>query len=393
MNLQYSRKIEEKMPPKNMGTVWKAEPHTLAKIEILSNYLSAYFQILGRSRRGQTLLYIDGFAGPGEYTNSSKGSPIAALLAARQAISSAGTAWIAGDIHCVFIEDRLDRYKNLTEHLQPFQGSPRIHIHTYNSSFVDGLMKIRNELATPFQSDHPLFVFIDPFGATGAPFTAVTDILSSPCSEVLINLDADGISRIFLAQEAANSDELLNTIFGDNSWQDVLKRHAPSGQLCRDTLELYMAKLRSLPNVRYLFPFEMLSRSASLNYFLVFASKHPLGLVKMKEAMKRIDQDGSYRFSDASRGQTTLFRFDEPDQYSGELYARFQGRTVSYDELLDFTLNETPLINPSKMLANLEKKELITKVEYHSPNRRRGAFAPDKTVSVTFEPNTTLDLG
>jgi three-Cys-motif partner protein len=55
------------MPQKKLPTIWNAPPHTIAKIEMLRAYLVAWFQILGRSRPGQDLLYVDGFAGPGEY--------------------------------------------------------------------------------------------------------------------------------------------------------------------------------------------------------------------------------------------------------------------------------------------------------------------------------------
>jgi len=57
------------MSPKKHPTIWKAEPHTIAKIEILQEYLKAWFSIMGTNRygHGQDILYIDGFAGPGEY--------------------------------------------------------------------------------------------------------------------------------------------------------------------------------------------------------------------------------------------------------------------------------------------------------------------------------------
>jgi len=32
---------------------------------MLKAYLNAWFRILGMKRRGQTILYVDGFAGPG----------------------------------------------------------------------------------------------------------------------------------------------------------------------------------------------------------------------------------------------------------------------------------------------------------------------------------------
>ena len=75
------------------GKTWDADPHTLAKIEILQGYLDAYFPILGRGKPGRDILYIDGFAGPGEYANSPTSSPLAALGAARSALSKTGEAW------------------------------------------------------------------------------------------------------------------------------------------------------------------------------------------------------------------------------------------------------------------------------------------------------------
>jgi hypothetical protein len=54
------------MPSKKHGKTWKAEPHTIAKIEMLKAYLHAYFPILAQSKRGKPFLYVDGFAGPGE---------------------------------------------------------------------------------------------------------------------------------------------------------------------------------------------------------------------------------------------------------------------------------------------------------------------------------------
>ena len=62
------------MPPIQQ-TVWPAEAHTLAKIEILKRYLEAWFHILGTTRKKDTLLFIDGFAGPGKYSAWRRGIP------------------------------------------------------------------------------------------------------------------------------------------------------------------------------------------------------------------------------------------------------------------------------------------------------------------------------
>ena len=59
-------------------TVWKLEPHTRAKHEILRRYLQAWMVILSQGKFPE-ILYIDGFSGPGEYEEGEVGSPIIAL--------------------------------------------------------------------------------------------------------------------------------------------------------------------------------------------------------------------------------------------------------------------------------------------------------------------------
>jgi hypothetical protein len=237
----------------------------------------------------------------------------------------------------------------------------------------------------PFASDDPLFVFIDPFGATGVPFAVVADILASPCSEVLINLDADGLARIFRAGDNASHDEHLTAVFGDGSWRAALQPREPFPLLCRRVLDLYKSKLRSLPGVQYVFAFEMRGLKDTLNYHLVFASHNPLGLTKMKEAMKTIDQSGTYCFSDGGVGQHVLFRLDDEERVGVELHRTFVGRTASYRELDDYALNETPFVNPKGMLRALEAKDLLA-VRSLNTKRRRGEFNEETLVSVTFVP-------
>jgi len=374
------------MPPKKFPTVWDAPPHTIAKIEMLQAYLVAWFQILGRKRTSQELLYVDGFAGPGEYKNYSLGSPLAALTAATKDLELTGTGWVAGNIHCAFIEADTNRFKNLQQRIELFEKPAQVVIHTYRKSFTDGLAQLKKDLPLPFQAQDPLFVFIDPFGATGVPFSLVTELLNSRCSEVLINLDADGIARIFHAGEHAAYEQNLNEIFAGDDWKTLLSAGDASSELYRKVLQLYKTKLRSIKNVKYVFSFEMRTTLHALNYYLVFASQHYLGLEKMKEAMKRIDQDGTYCFSDAGTIQSSLFRFDKPEDHSISLFNVFHGRKVGYAPLRDFALNETPFINPKSMLKDLEcNRDLIEEVGSTSARRQKGTFNEQKLTFIKFK--------
>ena len=296
------------MPSKKLDTIWKAEPHTIAKINLLRAYLKAWLSILGISRKGQQLLYVDGFAGPGEYTNYPMGSPIAAIEAANSVLVTHAAKWIAGDVHCAFIDADGKRVKNLTMKVAEASKHSRVRTYIHAAPFVDGLELVKKEVPDPFTQQHPLFVFVDPFGATGFPFQVMQEILGSPCSEVLINLDADGIDRIFNAGDAALRDKHLTDLFGSDCWRTELALQGSSLDRCKSILDLYKRRLRTIPGVRYVFAFEMRSRTATLNYYLVFASQHPLGLEKMKEAMRSVDQSGEFSFCDANVGQRRMFQ-------------------------------------------------------------------------------------
>jgi three-Cys-motif partner protein len=373
------------MPPKNLPTIWTAPPHTIAKIEMLRAYLVAWFQILGRSRPGQQLLYVDGFAGPGEYTNYPTGSPVAALTAAKAAIEITGRSWIADKIHCAFIEADNDRCDHLKQKIASIETSTNIETHRYCEEFTEGLRRLMKDLPRPFTDRHPLFVFLDPFGETGVPFATVKQILASPCSEVLINLDADGIARIFHAGAYAAHEQNLNAIFDGDDWKPLLSANDRGPVFYRKILQLYKQKLRSIRNVRYVFAFEMRTSATALNYYLVFASQHPLGLKKMKEAMRKFDQDGQYCFSDASTVQASLFRFDDPDQHGLEMYSHFKGLKAMSDDLRDYALNESPFTTAIPMLKEIEERGLIEEVRMITPNRRKGTFTEEKLIYVKFK--------
>lgn len=372
------------MSAKIKSVLWAAPPHTLAKISILQAYLSRWFEILGRSKARQNLWYVDGFAGPGEYTNSPAGSPVAAITSASEALQNAGSQWKAGKIHCVFIEQDAKRFDHLKNKLSASDSNPQIKTCFFNLPFVDGVAALKNQAPNPFAPASPLFAFIDPFGAKGVPFADIKDLLSRDAAEVLINFDSDGIGRIFRAEEAANHEEILNEVFGDDSWKTELAKHRASHELYRGVLELYKQKLRALPNVRYVFAFEMRSAKNTIDYHLVFASQHPLGLVKMKEAMKTIAKDGDYCFSDAHLNQSTMFSFDDPSAYSQQFFEQFRGRMVNYRELNDYALNETPFTNPKSMLKNLEEKGQI-QVSSNDPKRRKGTFNEEKLIGIKFQ--------
>lgn len=367
---------------KKQDTVWDAQPHTLAKVAILRSYLEKWFGILGRTFAGKDLWYIDGFAGPGEYREGHDGSPKAAIEAAARALSAAGSHWKAGSIRCIFVEEDAARFANLQGWLDRSPRDDRVWSRAINSTFVEALAELKRDTANPLQGYAPVFAFIDPFGATDVPFTAVRELLSRPKAELLMNLDSDGIDRIYRAGKHADHERLLAEIFGGREWH-ALDGITRTNERVQAILTLYKTKLRALPGVRYVFSFEMQSSTRSINYHLVFASQHSLGLEKMKESMKQLDQDGSYRFCDESVGQERLFRFDDLHTHALSMFEALQGTVVEFSEVNDYALTESPFVNAKGMLKELEGKGLIDVIA--DGPRRKGTYPDDRLkLSIRF---------
>ena len=365
-----------------LATIWDAPSHTIAKIAILRSYLFVWFSILQRQFPRRDLWYVDGFAGPGEYTNYADGSPVAALKAAESALNEVGGS---ANIHCVFIEEDKKRFAHLEQKLRAIPENPRIKRYVYLGTFVEGVARLRSEAINPFVADSPTFAFIDPFGPGGLSFAAVRELLSGPTCEVLVNLDSDGIGRVFSAGQAANHSKLLNYIYGDDEWVQEFGGVPTHAARVAKALSLYKKKLMAIPNVQYSFAFEMRKEGNAFDYHLVFASQHATGLEKMKEVMKKMDQDGSYCFSDANVAQHMLFRDNnDPERYAKDLFNAFKGKTVSYMGANRFALNETPFINPKKMLKALERDGTIN-VICPNPKRKKGTFSDESQAGMKIQ--------
>lgn len=343
------------MPSFKPTDLWDAEPHTLAKIEIVRRYLFLWFRILGTS--SNRLAYIDGFSGPGRYLNSDQSSPIAALTSAKAAFDElvasgrAPTEW-----YFYFIDEKAKFTTSLQSVIAESVWPQQFKIDVQTGSFEAKLTGVLDKIRKLPGGMPPTFAFIDPFGATGVPFTHIAEILKHRSCEVLINLDSDGIGRLVAAQSIEKNKEHLDAIFGGDLWKERLDPRAPMLTLCAQVLALYKERLRSLQNVNYTFAFAMKSKLGTLNYHLVFASQLAIGLKKMKEAMKAVDKSGSYSFSDDTVGQQRLWDFSDPEHPAKSMLTQLGGTWRPYSDFEDFALNETPFENPKSMFKHLKSK-------------------------------------
>ena len=173
--------------PTPRETLWDREPHTGAKHDMLTRYLAAWFPIIAQGFPTRGLAYVDAFAGPGEYSDRSEGSPLIALRQAyRHDVRKTNTP-----VRLIFIEKRRDRYRHLVRLVEkrfPEADRPRTHIVRIHEGdcqqlLLPALVDIR-------AWDVPMFVNLDGWG-TDTPYSLVRQLGRQERSEVLITFGRD----------------------------------------------------------------------------------------------------------------------------------------------------------------------------------------------------------
>ncbi|MBA3646740.1 MAG: three-Cys-motif partner protein TcmP [Gemmatimonadaceae bacterium] len=176
--------------PTPRTTIWELDEHSRGKHIVLERYLKAWLPILGTTQ--ERIVFIDGFAGPGEYTGGEKGSPIIALEALVE-----HKAPITAKVHFLFIEADPRRAQHLEQLVAPLAqrllGRATIEVKT--GTFDSELSGLLNEIESRKMLLAPSFVMADPFGVSHTPMSVMSQILKNPSSEVYVSFMAEFINR------------------------------------------------------------------------------------------------------------------------------------------------------------------------------------------------------
>jgi three-Cys-motif partner protein len=246
---------------KTLGTTWNLDPHTAKKHEILRRYFEAWLPIMA-SWNGR-VVYIDGFAGPGKYSNGEDGSPVVVLKVARDHRYP-----MKAELACIFVEDDADRYRHLKKVLDELSPTlpARIKWEVIPGRFDEHLTKTLNVIDAQNKNVAPTFVFIDPFGFSHTPFKTVIKVLRNKQGEVLVNFMYEEVNRFLsLEKHADDYDEL----FGTPEWRE-LNNLSGAAQRRKGIHDLYLRQLKTA--ARYVHSFEMLNKGNRPDYFLFFAT-------------------------------------------------------------------------------------------------------------------------
>jgi three-Cys-motif partner protein len=359
---------------KPLGTIWPLEPHTAKKHEILRRYFEAWLPILANTNG--RVVYIDGFAGPGEYSRGEHGSPVIVLKAARDHKYKT-----ASELCCLFVEADKDRYQHLELVLSALTPPvPRnIKFEAVNKTFdeqisqtLDGITREKKVLA-------PTLAFIDPFGFKHTPFKTISRLMQQPKCEVLINFMYEEINRFLsLPNYSATFDEL----FGTPEWRDALGLSTPDERE-KAIHDLYLKQLKTVGE--YARSFQMINMGNRVDYFLFFVTNNPLGLQRMKESMWKVDPMGEFQFSDLTDAsiQLVLSFAATPnlEPLKKMIVEAFSGTEVKIADLERWVVTETPYLPKhirTPVLIPMEDEGTVS-IARSKPGRKRHTY-PEGTV-------------
>ncbi len=360
-------------------TIWELEPHTRAKHEILRSYLARWMPIMIQGGFDQ-LLYIDGFAGPGEYVGGHEGSPVIALKTMLATVARVRTP----PKHALFyfVEKDGDRAAHLQTRIDALDLPSWCRTKVKSGAFADAFAELLAWYDGKGKTLPPTFAFIDPFGWAGVPFQAVRDVMRFPSCEVFVNFMYEEVNR-FLALES--QAENFDAFFGTGKWRDAVASATGRNRALHD---LYASQLRDDASATYVRSFQMRNDKDVVDYYLFHATRSLKGLKVMKEAMWKVDATGEFTFSDATDpGQLVLLGAETHDDLLQRLLRdRFAGQTVPCGEIERFVVEETAF-RESHYKKVLRLMELATPalidVPAAPPSRKRGTY-PSATMQVRF---------
>lgn len=154
--------------------------------------MDAWLPIMGMTNG--RVLFIDAFAGPGEYSKGEEGSPAIAL---RALMEHSAKNLMTGEIRYYFIEKEPARYEHLKKVLKKHEPElpAKCRYRLFNSTFDETLTRVLDSIDEQNRRLAPSFVMIDPFGVSETPMKTIRRILSNPKSEVYVSFMYREINR------------------------------------------------------------------------------------------------------------------------------------------------------------------------------------------------------
>ena len=355
-------------------TLWPRDEQTEGKHLVLRSYLDGWFPIL--SRWNGRLLFVDGFAGPGEYLGGERGSPLVALDCVRRHKQEGRLTGI--EVVCLFIESDGARARHLRGLIAREPAIPNTEVRVLEGEFDESMTEILDHIEEQNAALAPAFVMIDPFGPKGSPMNLIGRVLENDKSEYLISFMYEPIRR-FHGEPAYGPS--LDGLFGTTDWRDCLAINDETER--KQFLHRLFATQLKQHGARYVIPLELWKGNRHV-YTLYFATGSPKGCDLMKKSIWKVDPSGGFSFRGYAAGQTILFGTDT-EPLADQLRERFAHGWVPVERLDDFVMSdETPYHSGLLRRYTLRRLEREDRLDVQRPRGGRG-FTANRGVRVRFK--------
>lgn len=359
---------------------WPLEPQTQVKHEILRGYLGGWFGVMGHSV--SKALFFDGFAGPGQYSDGSPGSPLIALdvLRRHQALNS------TCEFLFLFNEQDPARFQHLQQLVNREKADrplpDNVKVILGNSDFQELSKEIADGISAAKGRLAPTFAFLDPFGYSGLTMAAIERLFSWSKMDLLVYLDTNSLKRFATSGQV---DIRLTELFGT----DEYKKAPRAGDRARlpFLIDLYASQLKARCGFAHSQTFQMRNSKGQPIYNLVYATGHSTGLRIIKDAMWKVAPDGSFAFDARHANQDMLpIAMDTAGPLSVILEAAHHGHALTVANLEDYVLVSTRFLK-GHLRGALRVLEAGNRISVSRDDKPRTAntYPPDCTVQ--FLPN------
>ena len=322
------------------------------------------------------VLFIDAFAGPGEYLGGERGSPLIALDALIQHTASSR---MTGEIRYVFLEKDRQRSEHLQTALQRYQSQlpQNAAFYMFNATFDETLTAVLDDIEEQNALLAPSFVMIDPFGVSETPMKTIARILANPKSEVYISFMYEALNRFRRSPEFVTH---LDDLFGCTDWREGVEI-SNSEERKAFFFDLYASQLRA-SGARRVLHFELYEGERLV--YAIFHGTHSVeGCDKMKQAIWKVAPFGDFRFRGGRTGQLT-FGDDLVDFSRLETDLRSEFRSKGWVRIEDMThfvkSDKTEFHSGHLKTKTLRPMEERGEIEVQPHSRKRVGTYPDRTL-------------
>ena len=354
-------------------TLWRRDEQTEGKHLILKHYLDGWFPILGRW--DGRLLFVDGFAGPGEYERGEPGSPLIALECVKQHKREGRLRGV--QIVCFFMESDMKRAHHLERLLAHQALPPDTKCQVLPGTFDDHMTGILDYLAEQKARLAPAFVMIDPFGSKGSPMHLIERIFQNSKSECMISFMYEPIRRFHQQSEFKPH---LDELFGTAEWEQCLDMEESDAK--KQFLHNLFSKQLKTRGANYVVSFELWRRNRHI-YTIYFATNDLKGCDLMKKAIWKVEPSGSYAFH-GHAGQLRLLFQSNTEPLAKQLKDRFGDSWTLVERIEEFVMGDETIFHKGhlrrKTLQPLEKSRRII---VRRPGNARG-FKSGKGIKIRF---------